>query len=115
MKLFLDDIRHPADKSWTIARDVPEAIRLLKTDTVTFASLDHDLADGHYPWNAPKPYPSNDILVANTGVLTGLNLVEWMRDNDCWPVDGVVVHSQNDIGKERMLEIINKHYFSKIL
>src|SRR5438309_1594271 len=45
MKLWLDDIRPTPDDTWTWAKTVPEAIDLLKTGEVTYASLDHDLGD----------------------------------------------------------------------
>jgi hypothetical protein len=48
MKLWLDDIRKPwmhgcIGFEW--AKTVDEAIALLKTGRVTFASLDHDLSE----------------------------------------------------------------------
>lgn len=45
MKLFVDDIRKPPDDTWTVARTVTEAIRLLSRfshwDEI---SLDHDIS-----------------------------------------------------------------------
>lgn len=45
MKLWVDDIRKPPDDSWTVARNVTEAIRILarfqRWDEI---SLDHDIS-----------------------------------------------------------------------
>lgn len=114
MKLFLDDIRFPPDASWIVVKTAEAAIEELKKGFITFASLDHDLVDGHYPWNAGSPYPSNDDLVKRTGALTGLDVVLWMQANNIWPIDGVIVHSQNDIGRERMKRIIKEHYWRNL-
>lgn len=62
MLLFLDDIRTPPGFGWIWVKTAGEAIEKLKTRKVDFASLDHDLADEHYPWNAirdidPKDWP----------------------------------------------------------
>jgi hypothetical protein len=114
MKLFLDDIRTPPDNTWFVVRTAEAAIEELKKGRVTVASLDHDLVDGHYPWNAGHPYPSNDSLVASTGFMTGLNVVLWMQENNIWPDVGVVVHSQNDEGRKRMMEVIDNHYIFRL-
>ncbi len=114
MKLFLDDLRSPPDATWIVVRTAEAAIKELQKDHITFASLDHDLVDGHYPWNAGHPYPDNDVLVKRTGAMTGLNVVLWMKENKFWPVIGVVVHSQNDVGRERMMRIITEKYMIKI-
>lgn len=48
MTLWLDNIREPWKHGYTgaeWAKTADEAIALLKTGTVTFASLDHDLSE----------------------------------------------------------------------
>lgn len=110
MKLFLDDVRIPADSSWNLVKTAEDAMTALVHENVTFASLDHDLADGHYPWNAGYPYPENAIIVETTKEKTGYDVVCFMEEHDIWPVDGVRVHSQNPVGVERMVKVIEKHY-----
>lgn len=48
MKLFVDDIRKAPDESWTVARNVSAAVRLLEAywPQITEVSLDHDIS--HY-------------------------------------------------------------------
>lgn len=98
MKLWLDDIRDPAQHGcigFTWVKTAQEAIDLLKTGQVTFASLDHDLS-----------------VKATLGVwqneVTGYEVVEWMERNEAWPCDGVRVHSMNPAGKQRMEQVIRK-------
>jgi hypothetical protein len=98
MKLWLDDLR-PAPDGFTLAKSRDEAIALLKTGEVEFASLDHDIlwdegGDGEM-WEERR---------------TGLAVVIWMRDHGVWPKDGVAVHSSNKLGRARMQALIDEHY-----
>ena len=93
MKLWLDDIRDPAKFGhigWTWVKTADEAIEALKTGQVTQASLDHDLSIGR-------------TLGYDDGEKTGHDVVVWMEENGVYPEDGVEVHSQNPVGKRRML------------
>src|SRR5512146_2792662 len=102
--LWLDDVRDPVALlglvGFTWGKTAQEAIDLLKTGRVEFASLDHDL--GACPtclagrtedeWLAEHNYqamPNCD----HWG--TGYTVVCWMEANDVWPPDGVQVHSAN--------------------
>ena len=54
MNLWLDDVRNPATHGaigFVWVKTAEEAIDMLKSGAVQFASLDHDLAEEHYPWN----------------------------------------------------------------
>lgn len=98
MKLWLDDIRDPNkfalfDFEW--AKTYEKAIELLKTGNVTFASLDHDLS-------------TRATLGLWDGEKTGYDLLCWMEANDIWPKDGIVVHSYNPAGRERMFQVLKK-------
>lgn len=99
MRLWLDDVREPWKHGFIVskwAKTADEAIEFLKTGEITFASLDHDLAD--------------DTMGTAKGEKTGYDVVCWMEENDVWPEDGVIVHSLNLAGKARMEQVINKHY-----
>lgn len=98
MNLYLDDVRK-CPPGFTLARTAMEAIEILKTGTVEFASLDHDLAEEHYPWNGGVQDER-----------TGYAVVKWMEENNVWPSKGVRVHSMNPVGRARMEAAINKHY-----
>lgn len=107
MKLFLDDIRDPANRGyigWTWAQTAEEAIALLKTGEVECASLDHDLTDEQMLGGMLGE-------VREDGVKSGYDVVCWLEQNpQYWPPGGVVVHSMNPAGKQRMEQVIRKHY-----
>jgi hypothetical protein len=101
MILWLDDIREPwkfgfGGSEWVKTAD--DAIALLKTGAVTFASLDHDLSE-EATLGTPKP-----------GEKTGYTVVLFMEENDIWPEKGVRVHSLNPAGKAKMEAAILRHY-----
>ena len=101
MTLWLDDVRPPWKHGFVGAewcKTAEEAIALLKTGDVDFASLDHDLSEEATLGN-PKP-----------GELTGYSVVCWMEENGVWPSRGVRVHSMNPAGKARMLQAIERKY-----
>lgn len=106
MRLFLDDLRQPWKHGYLGAewvKTAADAIAMLKTGRVTFASLDHDLKEEHYPWNCKELPPPGDG--------TGFDVVLFLKQNPhLWPADGVHVHSANAGGTGRMLEIISNHY-----
>lgn len=105
IKLWLDDVRDPNEHGaigFTWVKTAAEAIEMLKAGNVHLASLDHDLAEEHYPWNCPELPPK--------GAKTGYDVVCWMEENDVWPPGGVRVHSQNPAGAHRMWLAINRHY-----
>lgn len=97
MKLWLDDTRplptlKPGTISdWVLAHSVNEAIDLMKTGEVTFASLDHDLGIYHDDGGS------------------GIKLLDWMAENDIWPRDGISVHSANPVGVKQMVDLIDRY------
>jgi hypothetical protein len=101
VKLWLDDIRHPAAHGcagWTWVKTAREAIELLATGSVIEASLDHDLSVQATMGN---PAPNEE---------TGYTVVRWMEEHDVWPPGGVRVHSMNPVGRRRMMDVISRHY-----
>lgn len=54
MKVWLDDNRNAPDKTWVIARNVEDCIKLIDTGFVTEISFDHDLGE---------PEPNNGYRV----------------------------------------------------
>lgn len=100
--LWLDDIRPPWQHGFigaTWSKTAQEAMALLATGSVVFASLDHDLSE-EATMGQPKP-----------GELTGYSVVCFLEENPhLWPPKGVRVHSLNPSGKQRMLQVIEKHY-----
>jgi hypothetical protein len=108
--LWLDDVRLAPSNFHHIAINFVEAINHLIFNKIDFASLDHDLADGHYPWMWDGPYPENSEIVERSKEKTGYDVVCWMEEHNTWPPYGVRVHSQNPVGVQRMLQVIEKHY-----
>ena len=100
MFLWLDDMRKPP-VGFTWAKTADEAIALLETGKVEFASLDHDLAEEHYA-----------DMDRSTGFKekTGYEVVCWMEQYDIWPPLGCAVHSFNPVGKARMLAAMDRVY-----
>lgn len=110
MKLWLDDVREPWKHGclgWEWVTTATAAISALATGQVECASLDHDLANEHYPWNREN---AEDLSPRGEG--TGYDVVCWMEENNVWPKGGVSVHSMNPVGRKRMQVVIDKHYNS---
>lgn len=105
MLLWLDDVRVPPSSQWTWVKNYYEAIKALQSDKViSFASLDHDLADEHYDpetWE-DENYPYHEK--------TGYDVICWMEENNVWPVNGVRCHSMNPVGRRRINTVIERHY-----
>lgn len=100
MILWLDDIRDPAKYGYVGAvwcKTAEEAIDLLKTGKVTFASLDHDLS------------VQATLGMPKRGEKTGLTVVLWMEANQVWPKNGVRVHSVNPEGRAKMERVISRN------
>jgi hypothetical protein len=87
MKLWVDDLR-PTPAGWAVARTLSEALAIYTEwhDTIDEVSLDHDLG----------------------GDETTRPLVLWMAEHDIWP-DVVRVHTQNNVGREWLVGMVN-HY-----
>ena len=105
MMMWLDDVRPPWKSGFigvTWVKTAAEAIACLKTGSVDFASLDHDLAPDHYPWSG---VPLEQV----SG--TGYDVVCWLKDNpQFWPKNGVAIHSLNPVGRARMEVVVHRHY-----
>lgn len=126
MNLWLDDERKPwlhrPDRVWAWAKTAAEAIELLKTGQVAYASLDHDLGlcDACAAANTHE-----GIVHVRAGLVrlpgftsycsckhngTGYDVVLWMEEHGVWPSEGAVVHSMNTAGRARMEAAIDRHY-----
>lgn len=111
MKLWLDDCRDPAKfiktdwQTWTWVKTAEDAIALLRTGQVEFASLDHDLTD--------RQMVQGGYLgrIYEDGQQSGYDVVCWLEQHpEFWPKYGVKVHSANPAGRARMLQVIDRHY-----
>lgn len=106
-QLWLDDVRDPWMFGWggsIWAKTADEAIEVLKTGQVEYASLDHDLT-----WEQTiagwGPYGE----ISDTGAKSGYDVILWLEHNQqYWPSKGIKVHSQNPAGKKRMEQVIER-------
>ncbi len=102
MTLWLDDVREPWRHGFTGAewvKTADDAIAMLKTGKVRFASLDHDLSE------------EATLGLASPDEKTGYTVICWLEEHpEFWPQDGCRVHSLNPVGKARMLTVIERHY-----
>jgi hypothetical protein len=108
LRIWHDDARVPPDSSWLWVRTNDEAKELLeKADAppCTEISLDHDLGlhglgiEETDDWD--KIIEITYALAETVGEETGLDLVEWMIENDCVP-PLITIHSWNPDGAMRM-------------
>jgi hypothetical protein len=109
MKMWLDDMRDPIlytlEMDWNWVKTAQEAIDLLRTGTITRASLDHDLTDEQM---VKGGFPGQ---VYENGHKSGYDVVCWLEQHpEFWPINGVKVHSANPSGAARMRQVINRHY-----
>lgn len=98
-KLFLDDTRHPPDKSWDWAKDASEAKRLTKQNDYKHMSLDHDLGIVRYEGK----------VVINPDALSGGDFALWLHEHRKHMPKSVNIHSHNGKGTDLMKEILEKH------
>jgi hypothetical protein len=100
MKLWHDDVRPPPSADWSWAQTNEEARMFLYNakviqdeggEDITECSLDHDLGAD----------PSAGIYAKGASEETGMQLVEWMIENDVVPPK-VTIHSWNPSGAKRM-------------
>jgi len=107
-KFWLDDVRPcPFIGDWIIAKNYTEAVELLKDipeGKLEEVWFDHDLAEDHYQANMDPAYYSPNK--------TGLDVLNWMIENNKMPVEGdkVFVHSLNPVGSQKMCSIIGDYY-----
>ena len=98
MKLWIDDIRTPPDKSWVWAKTAEEAIKLVMTGKVEFIAFDHDLG-GDGCGAKETAYPVATLIEdrARRGI----------------PPPGWSIHSANPVGAARIraaMEAAERHW-----
>lgn len=88
MKIYLDDERQ-TPPGWVRCYWPDEVIELLKNNTVTELSLDHDLGDDQRG--------------------TGYDVLVWLEEQVIlhnYPIPAITVHSSNPSAKRKMLSAI---------
>ena len=113
-RIYLDDIRTPIDKNWTVVRSYDEFIQKINTiglENIELISLDHDLGDSamrEWHYGVVKNYTIN---YDNITEKTGMDCTKWLVNKwlDGKPVCKVMVHSANAVGSANMMGYINNY------
>lgn len=108
--LWVDDVRQ-SPEGWLWARNAYEAIDLLESHNVEFASLDHDLGSymqcNECEWGEfCNVSPDQCTCKCHLPGPTGLDLLKLMKEMNLWPINKPAVHSMNPIGKQQMINFI---------
>jgi len=81
-KLYIDDVREPRTNGWVIARSLDEVKEICgEKGKPSHVSFDHDMGEG-------EP--------------DGVEIVEWLIDNNYIPDNSWNVHSANPIGSKNI-------------
>ena len=113
-RIYLDDIRTPVDKNWTIVRDYEQFISnimYIGLENIELISLDHDLGDSAIKEWHKNVYHNYTLDYDNITEKTGMDCVKWLVNQwmDGAPIVDVVVHSANAIGSANMMGYINNY------
>jgi len=96
LKLFVDDIRDPAGRGWTVARTYDEAIEELSTKNYDIVSLDHDIAS--YREDGRE--------------MTGYDIALWLAErkhNGGHVPYHIYIHSANPVGQRNIQSVIDRY------
>jgi hypothetical protein len=114
MKIYLDDVRTPVDKDWTVVRNYDEfvsTVMYIGLENIELISLDHDLGDTAMAEWHRNVYHNYTLDYDNITEKTGMDCAKWLVDQ--WlegsPVVEVVVHSANAIGSANIMGYINNY------
>jgi hypothetical protein len=113
-KIYLDDVRTPVDKDWTIVRDYEQFVSKIQDiglENIELISLDHDLGDTAMAEWHKNVYHNYTLNYDNILEKTGMDCVKWLVNQwlDGQPVVDVVVHSANAVGSANMMGYINNY------
>lgn len=113
-KIYLDDVRTPVDKDWTVVRNYEEFVSTVMDiglSNIELISLDHDLGDTAMAEWHRNVYHNYTLDYNNITEKTGMDCAKWLVDQ--WlegaPVVDVVVHSANAIGSANIMGYINNY------
>ena len=85
--IYLDDIRTPTRKNLCIVRNYKECANYLKSNNVSFLSLDHDLGEKK----------------------SGYDIVKFMVQEGI-NVPFINIHSANPVGRDNMKQLIERYF-----
>jgi hypothetical protein len=113
-KIYLDDVRTPVDKDWTVVRSYEQfvsTIMYIGLKNIVLISLDHDLGDTAMAEWRRNVYHNYTLDYNNITEKTGMDCTKWLVNQwmDGEPVVDVIVHSVNAIGSANMMGYINNY------
>ena len=113
-KIYLDDIRTPIDKQWTVVRNYDEFVDKvieIGLENIELISLDHDLGDSAMKEWRTNVYNNYKLNYDNITEKTGMDCTKWLVEKwlDGEPVVEVVIHSANAVGSANMMGYINNY------
>jgi len=115
MKIYLDDVRTPKSKDWTVVRNYDEFVQLIDSldfSDIELISLDHDLGDSamaEYFTNVRYNYILNyDNINEKTGYHCAKYLVKVSMEKEV-PLPLVYTHSHNPIGSANIIGYVNNY------
>ena len=114
-KIYLDDVRTPVDKSWTVVRNYEQFVSTIMhigLDNISLISLDHDLGDTAMAEWHRNVYHNYTLDYNNITEKTGMDCTKWLVEQwlDGHPVVDVVIHSANAVGSANMMGYINNYF-----
>jgi hypothetical protein len=113
-KIYLDDVRTPVDKGWTVVRDYDQfvsTIMYIGLKNIELISLDHDLGDTAMAEWRRTVYHNYTLDYNNITEKTGMDCAKWLVEQwmDGEPIVDIVIHSANAIGSANMMGYINNY------
>ncbi len=113
-KIYLDDVRTPIDKGWTVVRDYDQfvsTIMYIGLKNIELISLDHDLGDTAMSEWRRNVYHNYTLDYNNITEKTGMDCAKWLVEQwmDGEPIVDIVIHSANAIGSANMMGYINNY------
>jgi hypothetical protein len=113
-KIYLDDVRTPVDKDWTVVRSYEQfvsTIMYIGLKNIVLISLDHDLGDTAMAEWRRNVYHNYTLDYNNITEKTGMDCAKWLVEQwmDGEPIVDIVIHSANAIGSANMMGYINNY------
>ena len=115
-KIYLDDVRTPVDKDWTVVRSYDEFIahiNLNGLENYELISLDHDLGEGAMVEYYTNVKPNYELDYNRIPEKTGMDCARWLvaeSMNEKIPLPAIYVHSANPIGAANIMGYINNYF-----
>lgn len=127
-RIYLDDVRTPTEKGWTVVRSFEEFVKKVEEiglKSIELISLDHDLGESAMWEYHNNVSPNYTLNYGNIMEKTGYDCAKWLvekfyEENPDWrknprdvkrakvfPFPKVYTHSANPIGSANIIGYIN--------